>query len=210
MDFQTKMMGKIYCEVISKEGVNTIPETARKIKDLWNERHFALLFGNKQLAGFGGVLTPAIVEKRLKDGHDAQVASQGKEDDAMCSLVMMPNPFASNESEKMDVESHVLMHNPPVSKKSTFVMQETGTKQENNKHACHSMPSDKAPPLQALTESDIQEMERGDSVVFSARVLQDYCIEINNGVPRSKQKRAEIVIKYWKSKHSSTETNKNT
>jgi hypothetical protein len=110
----------------------------------------------------------------------------------------------------MDVESHVLMHNPPVSKKSTFVMQETGTKQENNKHARHFMPSDKAPPLQALTKSDIQEMETGDSGVFSARVLQDYCIEINNGVPRSKQKRAEIVIKYWKSKHSSTETNKNT
>jgi hypothetical protein len=64
------------------------------------------------LAGFGGVLTLVIVEKQLKGGHDAQVAFQGKEDDAMRSLVMMPNPFASNESEKMDVESHVLMHKP--------------------------------------------------------------------------------------------------
>jgi hypothetical protein len=26
------MMGRIYCEVVSKEGVNTIPETARKSK----------------------------------------------------------------------------------------------------------------------------------------------------------------------------------
>jgi hypothetical protein len=49
----------------------------------------------------------------LADGHDVQVASQGKEDDAMRSLVMMPNPFTSDESEKMDVESHVLMHKPP-------------------------------------------------------------------------------------------------
>ena len=59
----------------------------------------ALLFGNKQTAGFGGVLTPVIVERRLIDGHDAQVASQGKEDASMHSLVMMANPFTDNETE---------------------------------------------------------------------------------------------------------------
>jgi hypothetical protein len=47
-----------------------------------------------------------------------------------------------------------MMHNPPVSKKRTlFGTQETGTKQEKKKCACHSMPSDKAPPLQTLTET---------------------------------------------------------
>jgi hypothetical protein len=70
------------------------------------------------------------------------------------------------------------------------------------------MPSDKAPHLNQLTEKDIQEIEMGNSAVFSARVLQEYCLQINEGVPSSEEKRAEKVIKYWKSKHSGTEPNK--
>jgi hypothetical protein len=33
-DFQIKMMSKIYCEVVSMEGVNNIPETAQKVVEL--------------------------------------------------------------------------------------------------------------------------------------------------------------------------------
>jgi hypothetical protein len=201
-DFQVKMMGKIYCKVVSKQGVNTIPETAKLIVELWNEQHFALLFGNIQSAGYGGVLTPAIVEKRLTDGHDAQVAAQGREDDAMRSLIMMPNPFTSNEHERMDVESHVLMHNPPASRKSPRNEPETIISPKNKKQVKRCMPSNKAPPLYALSEENIQEIETGNSPVFTAKVLQDYCREINQGIPSSKQKRAEIVIKYWRSKNN--------
>jgi hypothetical protein len=129
-DFQIKMMGKIYCEVVSKEGVNTIPETAKKIVELWNENHFAMLFGNKQSAGFGGVLTPTIVTKRLTSGHDAQVASQGKEDAAMRSLVMMPNPFDNSDSEAKNYEHHVLMHNPAIARNS---LPDTNPKQLKNR-----------------------------------------------------------------------------
>jgi hypothetical protein len=204
-DFQTKMMGKIYCEVVSKEGINTIPETARKINELWNQRHFALLFGNKQSAGYGGVLTPAIVEKRLMDGHDAQVALQGKEDDTMRSLVMMPNPFTSDESEKMDAESHVLMHKQVA---DTEILQEPEQNpQKQKKKKPRNVASNKAPPFESLTENDIIDIENGNNPVFSARVLANYCRDLGIAIADSKAQRAERVVSFWRKKYGNKDKN---
>ena len=64
--------------------------------------------------------------------------------------------------------------------------------------------------MASLTEKDIQEIETGKSPIFTAKVLQDYCREVNKGIPCSKEKRAEIVIRYWRSKNIIAETNINT
>jgi hypothetical protein len=184
------MMSNINCEVVSKEGVNTIPETAQKVVELWNEKHFAILFGKKQSAGFGGVLTLTIVIKWLTSGHDAQVASQGKENAAMCSFVMMPNHFGNSDSESKNFEHHVLMHNPAV---ATNSLPDTNPKQLKKQRELN-VPSKQAPLVESLKESDILEIKTGKSCIFTAKVLGEYCKILNIVISASKEKEHKMLF----------------
>jgi hypothetical protein len=160
-----------------------------------------MLFENKQSAGFGGVLTLTIVIKWLTSGHDAQVASQGKEDATMRSFVMMPNPYDNSDSEAKNFEHHVLMHNPAIARNS---LPDTNPKQLKKQRELN-VPSKKAPPVESLKESDILEIKTGKSRIFTAKVLGEYCRILNIGIPASKEKRAQNVIQYWNSQHSNIE-----
>jgi hypothetical protein len=48
------------------------------------------------------------------------------------------------------------------------------------------VPSNKAPPFDALTESDIQEIEKGTSPVYSVDILKEYCKSAGIGPPNTK------------------------
>ena len=73
----------------------------------------------------------------------------------------------------------------------------------------YNKKSKKAPPLQALSVTDVPSILDPKSKVFSARVLQDYCRETakekGTQVPNSKMGRATVVADYLNSKATSSD-----
>jgi hypothetical protein len=172
-DFQASEFSKIFNTVVQTKGVHTYAAIAKEMIQVWNKKHFDMLFGSKHSAGLGGVLTPGLVEKRLMIAHDAVEASKRKEEEKLSKLEMQ------------------VQINPKKRRK-------------------RNVPSNKAPPFDALTESDIQEIEKGTSPVYSADILKEYCKSAGIGPPNTKQKRAKKLVEWWRKYKCSEQPKKDT